>query len=134
VPAEDPDTNAHVNAILAELFLWQSVTKFDPAACVDNVGGADISLMNFERHFNSNQTRRVLRELTFALGGLSTAMTPCNTPRQRHQLDSLSTAVRWAELGEHGEVLINGRDMRMDFQLLGEAIVSDDWGRLGGRL
>lgn len=134
VPADDSDANEHVNAILGELFSWQAVKGFDPSACVDNVGGADISFMNFERHFRSNQTRRALRDLTFALGALSTAMTPCNTPRARHQLDSLSTAVRWAELGENGEVSINGRDMQIDFRLLGDAIAGDDWAEVGRRI
>jgi hypothetical protein len=34
------------------------VQGFDPAKCVDNVGGSDVSFKNFERHFTSNQTRR----------------------------------------------------------------------------
>jgi hypothetical protein len=146
VPADTTDANKHVNAILGELFSWQAVKGFHPAGCVENVGGADISFMNFERHFTGNETRRALRDLTFALGALSTAMTPCNTPRARHQLDSLSTAVRWAELGEHGEICINcrnidgetdfhqGRDMQADFRLLGEAIASDDWAEVGRTL
>jgi hypothetical protein len=134
VPEEEHDSNKHVNAILEELFSWQLVQGFDPAKCVDNVGGSDVSFKNFERHFTSNQTRRGLMDLTFALGGLSTAMTPCNTPQARHQLDSLATAVRWAQLGEHGEVLLNGRDMQTDFRLLGEAVASDDWGEVGKRL
>jgi len=138
-PAPAPTDNGFAVEVLTELFKLLKITDVDASKCANDLGRADVHFRDFGQDLVGKNYSYAATDLARGLSALSTSVADCGASEVQAKLDSLASAIRWANISTSGldktvRILVDASDLWNDFDALGTAVVNKDWSSVGSSI